>query len=95
MDEFEKTYTKEGKNYQAKILTLFDGVYSSKKLFLLTCNDKSKMDSHMLNRPGRLYYLLEFHGLDQAFIREYCEDNLIRKGKHKSSVDILLTFALC
>lgn len=33
----------------------------------------------MMNRPGRLYYLLEFHGLDQDFIKEYCEDNLQRK----------------
>jgi len=80
MDEFEKVYkTDGGENYQEKILTLFDGVYSSQKLFLLTCNDKHRMDSHMMNRPGRLYYLLEFNGLDESFITEYCEDNLLRK----------------
>lgn len=80
MDEFEKIYTMDGgENYQEKILTLFDGVYSSQKLFLLTSNEKYRMDTHMMNRPGRLYYLLEFDGLDQEFVKEYCEDNLIRK----------------
>lgn len=80
MDEFEKVYEMDGgENYQEKILTLFDGVYSSQKLFLLTCNEKHRIDSHMINRPGRLYYTLEFSGLEQAFVKEYCEDNLLRK----------------
>merc|ERR1712013_107552 len=81
MDEFEKVYTNTygEENYQEKILTLFDGVYASQKLFLLTCNDKSRMDANMMNRPGRLYYLLEFNGLDQSFVEEYCNDNLVRK----------------
>lgn len=39
------------------------------------------MDSHMMNRPGRLYYMLEFNGLDASFVEveEYCEDNLVQK----------------
>ena len=68
-----------GENYQEKILTLFDGLYASQKLFLLTCNDKKRLDEHMMNRPGRLYYMIEFHGLDQDFIMEYGEDNLVQK----------------
>jgi hypothetical protein len=42
-------------------------------------NDKWRVDSHMRNRPGRIFYLLDFKGLDQVFIREYCEDNLNNK----------------
>lgn len=80
LDEFEKVYTTDSEiNFQEKILTLFDGVYSSQKLFLLTCNDKYRIDGHMMNRPGRLYYVLEFKGLDQQFVKEYCDDNLLRK----------------
>jgi hypothetical protein len=80
MDEFEKVYTTNGdENYQEQILTLFDGVYSSQKLFLLTCNDKYRMDYHMMNRPGRLYYMLEFNGLEASFVEEYCQDNLLQK----------------
>lgn len=30
----------------------------------------------MTNRPGRIYYHLEYEGLDISFIREYCEENL-------------------
>jgi hypothetical protein len=72
-DEFEKVYDKE---QQEQILTLLDGVFPSKKLFLLTCNDKWRVDQHMRNRPGRIYYMLDFAGLEQSFIREYCQDNL-------------------
>jgi hypothetical protein len=72
-DEFEKVYDKDD---QEKMLTLLDGVYPSKKLFVLTCNDKWRVDSHMRNRPGRIFYSLDFKGLEQDFIVEYCEDNL-------------------
>ena len=72
-DEFEKVYDRED---QEKMLTLLDGVYQSRKMFILTCNDKWRLDSNMRNRPGRIYYMLEFTGLDSAFVREYCEDNL-------------------
>jgi hypothetical protein len=72
-DEFEKVYDKEN---QEKMLTLLDGVYPSKKLFILTCNDKWRVDSHMRNRPGRIFYSLDFKGLEQDFIIEYCRDNL-------------------
>jgi hypothetical protein len=81
-DEFEKVYDRED---QEKMLTLLDGVYPSKKLFLLTCNDKWRVDSHMRNRPGRIFYMLDFKGLEQEFIREYCEDNLENK-KHIDGV---------
>jgi len=30
----------------------------------------------MRNRPGRLFYMLEYKGLDANFITEYCNDNL-------------------
>lgn len=76
-DEFEKVYDKDD---QEKMLTLLDGVYPSKKLFILTCNDKWRVDSHMRNRPGRIFYSLDFKGLEQDFIIEYCEDNLKNKA---------------
>jgi hypothetical protein len=76
-DEFEKVY---GEEEQQAILTLMDGVFPTKKLFVLTCNDKWRINSHMRNRPGRLFYMLEFRGLDVDFITEYCEDNLDDKS---------------
>ena len=82
-DEFEKVYHET--EQKEKMLTLLDGVYPSKKLFVLTCNDQWKLDSNMRNRPGRIYYSIDFHGLDDDFIHEYCQDNLIMK-EHISKV---------
>jgi len=75
-DEFEKVYTMEE---QEEVLTLLDGVYPTKKLFILTCNDKYRINNHMNNRPGRIFYSLDYKGLDVDFIREYCNDNLKNK----------------
>lgn len=85
-DEFEKVYDRDE---QEQILTLLDGVFPTKKLFLLTCNDKYRVDYHMRNRPGRIYYMLDFKGLDAEFIREYCEDNL----EAKQYIDKIVTLA--
>lgn len=72
-DEFEKVYDRET---QEQMLTLLDGVFPSKKLFILTTNDKWRVDGHMRNRPGRIFYMMDFKGLDAGFITEYCEENL-------------------
>ena len=86
-DEFEKVYDSE---QQEMILTLLDGVFPSKKLFMLTTNDKWRVDRHMRNRPGRIFYMLDFKGLDVDFIREYCEDNL----KDTTQIDKLITITM-
>ena len=75
-DEFEKVYER---SEQDQILTLLDGVYQTKKLFLLTCNDFYRVNEYMLNRPGRIFYHLDFDGLDSEFISQYCDDNLLNK----------------
>ena len=56
-DEFEKVYDQDD---QEQMLTLLDGVYPSKKLFVLTCNDKWRVNAHMRNRPGRIFYSMEY-----------------------------------
>ena len=88
-DEFEKTYDSDS---QEQMLTLLDGVFPTKKLFVLTCNDKYRVDRHMRNRPGRIFYMLEFKGLDTQFIREYCEDNLLAKEHIGKICDIAMLF---
>jgi hypothetical protein len=86
-DEFEKVYDSD---QQQAILTLLDGVFPSKTLFVITCNDKWRIDSHMRNRPGRIFYMLDFKGLEVNFIREYCEDNL----NNKSHIDTVCKFSV-
>lgn len=89
-DEFEKVYAE--KEHQEAVLTLFDGVYPTKKLFICTCNDKFRVDTNMRNRPGRIYYMIDFTGLDINFIREYCEENLINKDNINSVCNISSIF---
>lgn len=84
-DEFEKTYDRD---QQESILTLLDGVFPTKKLFMLTCNDKWRVDMHMRNRPGRIYYMMDFKGLTAEFIREYCDDNLDNKSHIETIVNV-------
>lgn len=76
-DEFEKNFDEDA---QEKVLTLLDGVFPSKKLFILTCNDQWRINQHMRNRPGRIFYAIDYKGLTVEFIREYCEDNLTDKS---------------
>ena len=83
-DEFEKVYSSDE---QEEMLTLLDGVFPSKKLFVMTCNNKWRVDQHMRNRPGRIFYMLDFKGLDADFIAEYCADNL----NNKNNTDGVLT----
>jgi hypothetical protein len=89
-DEFEKVYDSED---QEAILTLLDGVFPSKKLFMLTCNNKWRVDQHMRNRPGRIFYMIDFKGLDSGFITEYCEENLEAKEHISTIVSIASLFS--
>lgn len=74
-DEFEKLYDN---NEQLQLLTLLDGVYTSKKFFAFTCNDTYKITSAMRNRPGRLFYRVSYQGIEEESIRAYCKDELAR-----------------
>lgn len=89
-DEFEKVYDRDS---QEKMLTLLDGVYSSKKLFVITCNDKFRVNDHMHNRPGRIFYHLSYGGLENDFIIEYCQDNLNNKDHIQSVCRIAVMFS--
>lgn len=73
-DEFEKVYCEA--NHQELLLSMFHGSMNNQTLFVLTVNDIYKVDTNMINRPGRLYYSVEYKGVDSSFIEEYCRDNL-------------------
>lgn len=81
-DEFEKVYDADD---QQQLLTLFDGVYQTRKLFVVTTNDPY-VNQNMLNRPGRMFYHFSYGGLEEDFIREYCKDNL----KNQDNIDAVV-----
>ena len=89
-DEFEKVY--HDKNDQNAMLTLLDGVYPAKKLFILTTNDRWGISEHMRNRPGRLFYHLEYKGLEEQFVVDYCQDNLNNKTNMQGVVNMIELF---
>lgn len=89
-DEFEKVY--HDRNDQNAMLTLLDGVYPSKKLFILTTNDRWGISEHMRNRPGRLFYHLEYKGLEEQFVIDYCNDNLNDKKNLDGVVHLVELF---
>lgn len=88
-DEFEKVYDSDD---QEAALTLLDGVFPSKKLFIITCNDKWRINEHMRNRPGRVFYMIDYKGLESDFIREYCNDCLVNKTHTERVVEIAALF---
>ena len=88
-DEFEKVYDRDK---QQLVLTLLDGLFSKKKLFILTVNYAHRLDSHLINRPGRLYYYFDYTGLEMAAIMGYCEDNLKNQAHTDSVVKVSAMF---
>lgn len=82
-DEFEKYYDDDEQN---NILSLLDGIYENKKLFLFTCNQIFHVNSFLLNRPGRIYYHFKFNGISNEILNEYCKDNLLN-SKYFNSIN--------
>ena len=58
LDELEKMFLEE--EDQNMLLSLLDGVSSHRRLVLATVNDVSRLSDHMMGRPNRFYYHLQF-----------------------------------
>lgn len=86
-DEFEKIYSDQA---QESLLTILDGTGSSDRLVILTVNQERYINTHMINRPGRLYYHIKYKGLTEAFIREYCAD-MLKNQEHVDKIVQLST----
>lgn len=54
IDEFEKMF--ESDEDQGFLLTLLDGVYNNNHLFVLTANEKDRINHYLFNRPSRIRY---------------------------------------
>lgn len=72
IDELDKVVKED----QLCLLSLLDGTSTSRKLFLLTCNNKWNVTDWLLNRPGRVFYNFHYDGLEEEIIRQYCMENL-------------------
>lgn len=79
-DEFEKVFN-DDEGEQDALLSLFDGIDSGKKLYVITCNAVAGLSEYLLNRPGRFHYHFTFGTLTSEEIRGYLEDNLNNAAK--------------
>lgn len=86
IDEYEKVYDAE---QQELMLTFFDGVFNSKKMVVITCNDASRINQHMFNRPGRIRYKIEYERLEDGVITDYVTDKLRNKSHVQEAISIL------
>jgi SpoVK/Ycf46/Vps4 family AAA+-type ATPase len=81
-DEFEKNYStnneedRDSTAVQNGFLTMLDGTADSNKLFIFTCNDLSKVNDYLLNRPGRIFYHFKFDALSEDTLIAYANEKL-------------------
>lgn len=66
-DEFEKKFIKtnsrrgeDNEDGQAQFLSLFDGISTQKRMYVVTVNELSDLNSYFVNRPGRFHYHIRF-----------------------------------
>ena len=102
-DEFEKVFGAERNSdpyddddkypssNQSKLLSLFDGMASGKKLFVITCNRVNYLDENLIGRPGRFHYHFVFDYPDAQEIREYLTDKL--QEEYYGEIDEVIRFA--
>lgn len=93
-DEFDKTFaeTRDGENSpQTEMLSLFDGLDSGKKLFIVTCNRHENLNEFIVNRPGRFHYHFRFEYPSSEEVLEYLQDNL--KEEYYNQIPSVSKFA--
>lgn len=79
-DEFDKTFAKsKDKDPQSKMLSLFDGTSSGKKLFVVTCNNYRDLNEYLINRPGRFHFHFRFEYPTADEVKDYLRDKLDEK----------------
>lgn len=87
VDEFEKVYNTV--ELQQEFLTILDGVFQSKKLFIFTSNSQN-ISEFLRNRPSRIFYHFKYDNLENETIDEIIEAELINKDFKTSLKDVLL-----
>lgn len=85
-DEFEKVFKE-----QDKLLSLFDGYSTQKKLYAITINNVYKLSEYMVNRPGRFHYHFRFPYPSETEIREYMNDKV--DNKYQSEITKVVRLA--
>ena len=92
IDEFEKVYRDEEKSNS--LLTLMDGMYHTKLIFLLTANDYGRINNRLKNRLNRIKYHKIYDKLDEQTIIDVIGDLLTRPELKPSVLNFVDQFEL-
>jgi broad-specificity NMP kinase len=76
IDEFEKVYAKQ--EFAVDLLSLMDGNFQTKFIFLLTVNTMD-INYYLINRLNRVKYRKHYDSLDSNIIDEVANDMLVNK----------------
>lgn len=91
-DEFDKTFAKsKDKDPQSKMLSLFDGTSSGKKLFVVTCNNYRDLNEYLINRPGRFHFHFRFEYPTADEVKDYLRDKI--DEKYHSEINKVASFS--
>jgi hypothetical protein len=91
-DEFEKVFDNgEKKEHQDKLLSLFDGISQTKRLYVVTVNEIRKVNQYMINRPGRFHYHIQFKYPSHEEIALYLKDKL--KPEFHNQIELVQRFS--
>ena len=85
-DEFEKVFAeRDHQEPQAKLLGLFDGMSSKKRIYAVTVNDLGRVNSYMVNRTGRFHYHLRFTHPTSSEVELYLADKVLPEYQEQIS----------
>jgi hypothetical protein len=91
IDEYEKLY-QEDRDEAEKLLTLMDGVYNTRFIFLLTVNDPDAISDKLKNRLNRVKYHKVFETLEKSIIDGIVNDMLEDEQFKDSIYEFILRF---
>lgn len=94
-DEFEKVFDSNNKDIekQDSLLGLLDGTSHQKRLYVMTVNNVSKVNSFLLNRTGRIHYHLRFEYPTREEIIEYLKDKISPETYNEDEVEKVTRYA--
>lgn len=86
LDEFGKMIGEP--KHQNLLLTMFNDVKGTRKIFIITENDTSLLSRYILNRPGRFRYHYDFIKVPEDVYQDLCNDTIMLED-FKKELDVL------
>ncbi|WP_326742874.1 AAA family ATPase [Streptomyces sp. NBC_01768] len=90
-DEFEKVFSDDEGESQNQFLSLFDGLSTTKRLYVLSVNELERVNDYMLNRPGRFHYHMRFAYPGPETVAAYLRDQV--PGVAEKQVNEIVNFS--